>query len=135
MKQDREPGYEGGASQGDDQSTPHADTDRGADFIRGALRYDDESGNWYVGEVNVTPYLARYRDQDVMIVIAPLGKVSTPEEPRLVCEICGCGLDEMGDCPHCQLHFMQNAWQRRERVQRERLFAEIDRIVEERWRD
>jgi hypothetical protein len=107
----------------------------GADLLRGALRYDDKSGNWYLGNVNMTPYLARYRDQEVMIVIAPLGKPSTQEEPHLVCDICGCALDNMGDCPRCQLHFVQTARRLRDRVQREILFSEIDQIVEERWRD
>jgi hypothetical protein len=110
-------------------------TGSGADLLRGALRYDEESGNWYLGDVNMTPYLARYRDHEVMVVIAPIGKVEARETPRLVCDICGCALDDMGDCPRCQLHFVQTAHRLRERVQRETLFAEIDQIVEERWRD
>jgi hypothetical protein len=69
-----------------------------------------------------------------MIVIAPLGKVGAREVPRIECEICGCPLDDMGDCPRCQLHFVQAARQRLQRVQREMLFAEIDQIVEQRWR-
>jgi hypothetical protein len=85
--------------------------------------------------VNVTPHLARYRDREVMIVLAPLDQPQAPEKPRTSCDICGCALDDMGDCPRCQLHFVQNARQLRERVQRKALFAEIDRIVEERWRD
>jgi len=107
----------------------------GADLLRGALRYDEESGNWYLGDANMTPHLARYRDREVIIVIAPLGKVGACEVPRLECEICGCVLDDMGDCPHCQLHFVQAARQRLQRVQREMLFSEIDQIVEQRWRD
>ena len=117
------------------QALPSPATQSGADLLRGTLRYDEESGNWYLGEVNMTPHLARYRDQEVMVVIAPLGPVETREEPRRVCEICGCTLDDMGDCPHCQLHFLQAAHWRRERVRRETLFAEIDEIVEEEWRD
>jgi len=104
-------------------------------LIRGALHYDEKSGNWYLDDVNMTPYLARYRDREVMIVLAPLGKAETVEQPRTTCDICGCALDDMGDCPHCQLHFVQSARQLRARVQREMLFAEIDQIVEERWRD
>ena len=107
----------------------------GADLLRGTLRYDEESGNWYLGEVNMTPHLAHYRDHEVMVVIAPLDTAESCQEPRLACEICGCPLDDMGDCPHCQLHFVQAAHWRRERVRREMLFAEIDQIVEERWRD
>jgi hypothetical protein len=83
----------------------------------------------------MTPHLARYRDQEVMVVIAPLEPVETRQEPRLVCELCGCALDDIGDCPHCQLHFVQAAHRRRERVQQSTLLAEIDQIVKERWQD
>jgi hypothetical protein len=110
-------------------------TRSGADLLRGPLRYDEESGNWYLGDVNMAPYLARYRDREVMVVIAPLGKVGAREAPRLECDICGCALDDVGDCPRCQLHFVQAARRRLQRVQREVLFSEIDRIVEQRWRD
>ena len=135
MRQDRERESETGAPRHDAQNASNADMGSGADLIRGALRYDEQSGNWYLGDVNMTPYLARYRDHEVMVVIAPLGKVEPRETPRLVCDICGCPLDDMGDCPRCQLHFVQTARRLRERVQREVLFAEIDQIVEERWRD
>jgi hypothetical protein len=134
-KRDREHRFETEAHEYDTQELPNSATGSGADLLRGALRYDDRSGNWYLGNVNMTPYLARYRDQEVMIVIAPLGKASTHEEPHLVCDICGCALDDMGDCPRCQLHFVQTARQLRDRVQREILFSEIEQIVEERWRD
>jgi hypothetical protein len=117
------------------EALPGPATASGADLLRGTLRYDQESGNWYLGEVNMTPHLARYRDHEVMVVIAPLDRAEPRQEPRLVCEICGCPLDDMGDCPHCQLHFVQAAHWHREQVRRERLFAEIDRVVEERWRD
>jgi hypothetical protein len=103
--------------------------------LRGTGRYDEKSGAWYLGDVHLTPYLARYRDQEVMVVIAPLEPIETGQEPRLACERCGCVLDDMGDCPHCQLHFVQAAHRQRERVQRETLFAEIDQIVQERWGD
>ena len=134
-RQDRERGLETGAHKNDAQDASNANTGSGADLIRGALRYDEQSGNWYLGDVNMTPYLARYRDREVMIVIAPLGKVEAREVPHLVCDICGGPLDDMGDCPRCQLHFVQSARQLRERVQREVLFSEIDQIVDERWRD
>ena len=133
--QDRERGLETGARKHDAQGASSADRGSGAELIRGALHYDEQSGNWYLDGVNMTPYLTRYRDREVMIVIAPLGQEDTREEKRLVCDICGCALDNMGDCPRCQLHFVQTARQLRERVQREVLFSEIDQIVEERWRD
>jgi hypothetical protein len=134
-KRDREQSSETGTHEHQTRDLSTSATRSGADLLRGALRYDEESGNWYLGDVNMTPYLARYRDHEVMVVIAPLGKVEPRETPRLVCDICGCALDDMGDCPRCQLHFVQTARQLRERVQREVLFAEIDQIVEERWRD
>jgi hypothetical protein len=134
-KQDRGPRSEAGTHNHHAQTHPGSTTESGADLLRGALRYDEKSGNWYLGDVNMTPHLARYRDHEVMIVIAPLGKADVHEEPRLVCDICGCTLDNMGDCPRCQLHFVQAARHRRERVQRDILFSEIDQIVEERWQN
>jgi hypothetical protein len=132
-KQDDERRFQTEAHEQHSQREGGSATRSGADLLRGALRYDEESGNWYLGDANMTPYLARYRDREVMIVIAPLGKVGAREVPRLECEICGCALDDMGDCPRCQLHFVQAARRRLQRVQREMLFAEIDQIVEQRW--
>ena len=134
-KQESEERFQTGAHEHHTQDESSSTTRSGADLLRGALRYDEESGNWYLGDANMAPYLARYRDREVMIVIAPLGKVGAREAPRLECEICGCALDDMGDCPRCQLHFVQAARQRLQRVQREMLFSEIDQIVEQRWRD
>ena len=135
-KQDREQRFHTGNHGHHTGGIPGSDTgSSGADLLRGALRYDEESGNWYLDDVNMTPHLARYRDREVMIVIAPLGKVEPREEPRRVCDICGCPLDELGDCPRCQLHFVQTARRLRERVQRDALFSEIDQVVSERWRD
>ena len=134
-KHDRRQNAKTGTRELHTRDLPTSTTGSGADLLRGALRYDEESGNWYIGDVNMTPYLARYRDHEVMVVIAPIGKVEVHETPYLACDICGCALDDMGDCPRCQLHFVQTAHQLRERVQREILFAEIDQIVEERWRD
>jgi hypothetical protein len=134
-KEDHEQGGQASGSGHRDEVHPGSTPRSGADLLRGALRYDEESGTWYLGDANMTPHLARYRDREVMIVIVPLGKVGAREVPRLECEICGCPLDDLGDCPRCQLHFVQAARQRLQRVQREMLFAEIDRIVEERWQD
>jgi hypothetical protein len=54
-------------------------------------------------------------------------------------QACGSGVRDMvldmGDCPHCQLHFVQAAHRHREWVQRDTLFAEIDPIVDERCGD
>ena len=132
-KQDGKETSQARAHDHDTQGMSGSDTGSGADLLRGALRYDEESGNWYLGDANMTPHLARYRDREVMIVIAPLGKVGAREVPRLECDICGCALDDVGDCPRCQLHFVQSARQRLKRVQRELLFSEIDEIVEQRW--
>jgi hypothetical protein len=134
-KQDREGRRQAGAHDPQGKASRSPATGIGADLLRGTLRYDEKSGNWYLDSVNVMPYLARYRDQEVMIVLAPLGTLPVREAPRLECEICGCALDELGDCPRCQLHFVQTARRRQERVRKERLFSEIDRIVRERWRD
>ena len=72
-KQDRGHSFEAGAYHHHIQDPLGSATESGADLLRGALRYDEKSGNWYLGDVNMTPHLARYRDREVMIVIAPLG--------------------------------------------------------------
>lgn len=46
----------------------------GADVFSFALRYPSETGGWIVGDVDFCEYLDRYRDQQVMLIIAPLGQ-------------------------------------------------------------
>ena len=44
----------------------------GADVLEGGLRYPSETGGWQLGDLDLSEYLDRYRDQRLVIVIAPL---------------------------------------------------------------
>ena len=45
----------------------------GTDVFDGALRYLSETGGWLVGDLDFCEYLDRYRNQQVMVIIAPIG--------------------------------------------------------------
>jgi hypothetical protein len=44
----------------------------GADVLEGALRYPSDTGGWQLGDLDLSEYLDRYRDQRLMM-IAPAG--------------------------------------------------------------
>jgi hypothetical protein len=46
----------------------------------------------------LSEYLAKYRDHEVVIVIASVGKAREVENGKYVCGICGAELTELGDC-------------------------------------
>ena len=72
----------------------------GAEVLRGLLRYPSETGGWQLGDVDLSEHLAQYRDCEIVLVIAAMGR---PEEECVVCGICGFVLDEAGECPRCKL--------------------------------
>ena len=61
-------------------------------------RYPSESGDIEVGGVDVGEYLYELKDQEVMLVIVPLGPV---EEPPLICGLCRTPY-EGDECPTCR---------------------------------
>jgi len=72
----------------------------GADVFKGALRYPSDTGGWLVGDLDFCEYLDRYRDQEVILIIAPVGVATTP---TYTCGICGFVMNEVGECPRCKL--------------------------------
>jgi hypothetical protein len=42
----------------------------GAEVLRGALRYPSDSGGWQLGDVDFSEHLGKYRDHEVVIVVA-----------------------------------------------------------------
>ena len=72
----------------------------GAEVLRGLLRYPSETGGWQLGDVDLSEHLAQYRDCEIVLVIAAMGKA---EREQVVCGICGFVLDEAGECPRCKL--------------------------------
>ena len=101
----------------------------GAEVLRGALRYPSESGGWQLGDLDLSEHLDEYRDQEMVVIIASLGKT---EAERVICGICGFVLDEVGECPRCKLVTEEDAKELKERQEdREALFREVEEILEQ----
>jgi len=100
----------------------------GAVVIDGALRYPSETGGWQLGDIDLGEYLAQYRDQHVVLIIAPVGEA----DPDVVlCGICGFPLNEVGRCPRCALAIQDDAAAIRRAVDEERLMEEIEQHLAE----
>ena len=100
----------------------------GAEVIRGTLRYLSETGKWQLGEVDLGEHLEKYRDCELVLVVAAVEKAS---EERITCGICGFVLNEIGECPRCKLRRGEDARDIRERQKlRRRLFEEVDDILD-----
>ena len=102
----------------------------GADILQGSLSYPSESGGWQLDDLDLSEHLARYCNQRLVLIIAPLGAV---EPQTYTCGICGFMYDAYGECPRCKLIVQQQAdelaeasEQRRVRDQLEDLLAGID---------
>ena len=101
----------------------------GAEVLRAPLRYPSESGGWQLGDLDLSEYLSRYRDCDLVVIIAATGEA---EEKPIICGICGFVLDEVGDCPRCKLVVKENAKRiRARRDERAEMFREVSDILEE----
>jgi rubrerythrin len=75
-------------------------SEMGAEVLEGDLHHPSEK-KWHLGDVDLAASLERYRDQRLMVVLAPLGKAET--EPA-TCEVCGFELEEADtECPRCKL--------------------------------
>ena len=40
---------------------------------RGALRYPSYSGGWQLGDLDLSEHLDRYRDHEIVVIIASMG--------------------------------------------------------------
>ena len=56
----------------------------GAVIIDGVLRYPSETGGWQLGGIDLTEFLERYRDQQVMLIIAP---ISAADPDTVLCGV------------------------------------------------
>ena len=68
----------------------------GADVLEGALRYPSDCGGWQLGDIDLNEYLDRYRDQRLVLIIAPVGEA---EAATYTCGVCGFVMNEVGECP------------------------------------
>ena len=72
----------------------------GAPVLEGDLRYPSETGGWQLGHLDRSEYLDPYRNQQFILIIAPVGPAPAPS--------CTCGIsafvhNERGECPRCKL--------------------------------
>ncbi|NIN69097.1 MAG: hypothetical protein GTO63_31305 [Anaerolineae bacterium] len=58
----------------------------GAQFIRGPVRYPGRNGGVEVGGVAIERTLRELRDQEVLLIVAPL---DSAQKPSAICELCG----------------------------------------------
>ena len=72
----------------------------GADVVPGVLRYPSETGGWLLGNLDLSEYLDRFRNQEIVVIISPLGSAPAP---TYACGICGFVYFEYGECPRCRL--------------------------------
>jgi hypothetical protein len=99
----------------------------GAEVLRGPLRYPSESGGWQLGDLDLSEYLSKYRDCELVLVIAATGEA---EEGPIMCGICGFVLDEVGDCPRCKLIVEEAAKRiRAQKVEGAAMFREVEMIL------
>jgi hypothetical protein len=79
-----------------------------------------------VGGVDLGEFLAQYRDQEVVLIVAPLGAA----DPEVVlCGICDFPMNEAGRCPRCALAMKDQAAAIRREVEAEWLLDDIERFL------
>jgi hypothetical protein len=64
------------------------------------LRYPSDTGGWQLGDLDLSEYLDRCRDQRLVLIIAPIGDA---EPETYTCGVCGFVMNEVGECPRCKL--------------------------------
>ena len=95
----------------------------GAEVIRGPVRYPSDTGDIEVGGVDIGECLYELKDQEVMLVIAPVGPV---EELPVICGLCRTPYD--GDeCPTCRQEREDAKRVIEERLREDR--ADKDRLI------
>jgi len=70
----------------------------GAQVIRGAVRYPGRGEGLDVGDVGIERTLRELKDQEVLLIVAPL---DSAQKPSTICELCGNPREE-GECPACK---------------------------------
>ena len=99
----------------------------GAEVLRGPLRYPSESGGWQLGDLDLSEYLSKYRDHELVLIIAVTGKA---EQEQIMCGVCGFILDEVGECPRCKLVYEESARRIKARQEeRAAMFREVEMIL------
>ena len=104
----------------------------GAEVIRGPVRYPSDTGDIGVGEIDLSEYPFELKDQEVLVIIAPIGPV---EEPPVICGLCRTPY-EGDECPACRTE-REDAKRvieerlRRDREEKDRLIRDVEQWLEE----
>ena len=88
-----------------------------------------------LSDIDFSEHLAKYRDHEVVIIIASVGKAEEEWKEQIVCGICGFPQDGAGECPRCRLEIEEKAKELRARREREAFFREIEEIARKAWED
>jgi hypothetical protein len=59
-----------------------------------------DTGGWQLGDLDLSESLDRYRDQRVVLIIAPMEEAGSA---TYTCGVCGFVMNEVGECPRCEL--------------------------------
>jgi len=107
-------------------------TETGAEVLRGALHYPGESGNWQLGDVDLDEHLSKYRDRNVVVIIASMSKTG---KSQVVCGIYDFAPDEASECTRCRLMVEEAARDiKAQQEAQDTLFREVEEILEKAWR-
>lgn len=83
----------------------------------------------------MSEHLAKYRDNEIVVIIASVGKAGELPKREYTCGVCGFVMNEVGECPRCKLQVEEGAQGLRRRKLREDVLREIGQIVQESWDD
>ena len=113
----------------------------GAEVLRGVLRHPTWSGSWQLGTLDLSDHLEKYRDHELVIVIASVGSADTsagkagetPQVTPYACRTCGAVMNRDGECPRCKREVDETTRYLQARQQRDTLFSDIERVVRTSW--
>ncbi len=96
------------------------------------MRYPSESGGIELGGVDIGEYLYELKDQEVMLIIAPIGPV---EELPIICGLCRTPYKD-DECPTCKTEREDGKRVieqrlRHDREQKDRLIRDVEEWLEE----
>ncbi len=70
----------------------------GAEILEGRLSGPSAAGGRQLGGLDLDAYLARLRDQHVLVIIAP---IAGDEPVTFPCDVCGQVMTHLSPCPQC----------------------------------
>ena len=70
----------------------------GAEILEGRLSGPSAAGGSHLGGLDLDAYLARLRDQHVLVIIVP---IAGDEPVTFPCDVCGQAMTHLSPCPRC----------------------------------